>query len=197
MNLRNPRFVAWAVPIACLSTSAILILERNATLGQAVAHAHRIEADLRRASAEDDALRLRRRETQFACAGRSPKEEPTFFTGLRRHAALANVAIVRLRSQSTTLGQDVVRSGPPSAAGAAPVDLTKGVTRVSCQLVLDGSYGDLRRFLVGLDEADRLYTFGEVTWGRAKNAARGGTELALTLNRYLSPAPASQGVPNT
>lgn len=193
MSASRVRFAAWAVPIACFALSAALIAERQIAFTTAVRRAHGLDADLNRAYVDAAALNGLKKESRFAVAPRNAREESVFFTGLRRHAALANVAIVRLRSQSETLGTDHVQSGPAASDPASVEAVTKGVTNISCQLVLDGRYPALRRFLRGLSTADRLYTIGDVSWSRAKN----GTELAFTLHRYLAPAGSSKEAPNS
>lgn len=189
MKLSRVRLAAWAIPIVSFALAAALCVDRHAAFSAAVRRTRALESELSQAYAREDAMGGLKKAARFACAKRSPKEESVFFTGLRRHAALADVTIVRLRSQSETLGDDKgLAGGPPPAATPvgkeSPETVIKGVTRVGCQLVLDGSYPALRRFLQGLWKSDRLYTMSDVTWSRAPS----GTEMTLTLNRYLAPA---------
>lgn len=189
MKLSRVRLAAWAVPIVSFALTTALFIDRQTAFVASVRRTRALESELSEAYAKQDTMDDLKKATRFACAKRSPKEEPVFFAGLRRHAALADVTIVRLRSQAETLGDDKESNGgPPASATPAgketPETVVKGVTRVGCQLVLDGSYPALRRFLQGLWKSDRLYTMSDVTWNRAPN----GTEMTLTLNRYLAPA---------
>ncbi|GEM_PF-1329657 len=193
MRTTRVRIAAWAVPIVSFALATVLIVDRHRAFTDALRRNRRLESDWSRAYTTEDAIDELKRATRFACAERSPKEEAAFFAGLRRHAALADVTIVRLRSQAETLGDNAPSGPPPANADKDSTEtVTKGVTRIGCQLVLDGSYPALRRFVRGLWESDRLYTMSDVAWNRAPN----GTELTLTLNRYLAPQPPSKEAPN-
>ena len=64
---------------------------------------------------------------------------------------------------------------------------------MSCELLLDGTYPALRAFLADVWRSERLLTVSSVSWNRTE----AGSELSMTLGRYVIADPSSAVPPTT
>lgn len=183
MKANRFRIVGWTVSSLCLAGAAGLIANRHAAFVEASRRDVSSALDLQKAREAALAVVHQPHETRFACAIQKSSEETEFITDLRRRAHACGISIARWNSHSEPY-KKAEKTGPP-AEGDATSKLLDGVTKVSCDVALDGSYPALRTFLRGLWEADRLFTVSHVDWSRAEK----GSQLSMTLGRYVVPAP--------
>ncbi|RYG20704.1 hypothetical protein EON82_19930 [bacterium] len=177
------RIGAWVLSSLCLATSMGFIASRHSAFSDAAKRDATADLELQRAREEQDAVRKQPPEKRFAAAPRKPDEETKFITDLRQRAHAVGVTIVRWNSHTTTY--EMPKEGGPPADSAPGRKLLVGYKRVDCDLALEGPYRSLRTFIAGLWEADRLYTMKHVDWNRTEK----GSELSMTVSRYIAPAP--------
>lgn len=195
MNVAHFRIIGWLASGLCLAASTGIILNRQSAFAAANQRASNASMDLEKAHEAEAAVEHQPKEDRYACAVRESSEETRFITDLRQRARLAGVTIVRWSSHATTYEQKT-GDGPPKAEDSAK-KVIEGVTRVQCDLALDGSYQGLRTFLAGLWTADRLFSLSNIDWGRTGKASR----LSMALVRYVAPeeakpasTPSSSGI---
>ncbi|RYG27100.1 hypothetical protein EON82_00670 [bacterium] len=174
MRLEYERILGWGIPIVCILTSALTL---NAKRNEFIeASAQRDEAAVRLASTRQEQLAVasQPQERRFAAVDGDKLEETRFLDDLRSRAAAAGVTVIGWTSQTTTYGME----GETKLTDKS----LAGLSKVSCNLTVGGSYVALRRFIRDLSEADRLFTVSHIDWRRSSNA----TELAMTLGRYVT-----------
>jgi hypothetical protein len=177
------RIGAWLLSCLCLATSMGFIAARHSAFSEAAKKDSSADEELQRAREEQDAVRKQPPEQRFAEAPRVPDEETKFITDLRKRAQAAGAMIVRWNSHATTY--ETPKEGGPPAESGPDRKLLVGITRIDCDLGLDGPYRALRTFIAGLSESDRLFTMKHVDWNRTET----GSELSMTVSRYIAPAP--------
>lgn len=186
MKVDRYRVVAWLVSGFCLAVSAGLLANRHQAFVEAAHRNAQAAADLQKAREDSLAVLQRPHDAHVACAPRTPLEETQFLIDLRSRAHRCGVSIARWSSRSSSYKKD---------AGAAPDPsdrILENVTKVSCDLQLDGPYPALRAFLRDLASTQRLFTVSGVNWNRGETSS----ELAMTIGRYVvSDAPASSTAP--
>jgi hypothetical protein len=177
MTPERVRLVSRLVPGFCLLVSAVLIVSRHSAFTAAARAESRLAADLQTAQEEAEAAKRITREARVTCVPRTPGEETAFLLDMRHRAQACGVSIVRWTSRSTDYAPK---------EGETPTTDQKavlGVTKVSCDIGLAGSYPALRALLTDLGQSDRLLTLSRIEWGRTEK----GSELSMSLSRYLAP----------
>ncbi len=176
------RLFGWLASGLCLAISAGLIVSRHAALVAATAEESHAGADLAKASEAEAAVAHKANDRSFTCAPRATSEETAFITDLRRRARQCGVSISRWSSHATEYTNKDGAADPDKKA-------LEGVTKVNCDLALTGSFASLRAFLADVWSSDRLLNVSHVDWSRAET----GSELSLSLGRYLAPSTAESG----
>ncbi|HEY0866627.1 MAG TPA: hypothetical protein VGE01_04590 [Fimbriimonas sp.] len=182
MNPQLLRILGWAIPVICMAGGSYATYSQYSRLQTAKESQAAAELDRKRA---EDALTLARKQVEEA--GRYAAEPSTDFEGtlfLNDLRLRAQKAGVQIASWKTTTA--------PASAGAGSDEkrakLLEGIDRVSSELVLDGSYQAGRAFVEDLTRTERLYTINSARWNRG---AEGGTQLTITVSRYVMKPSAS------
>lgn len=170
------RLFGWLSSGLCLAIAATLIVSRHGAMMAASAEENRAGAELAQARDAESAATRKPKDRSFTCAPRSTSEETEFLTDLRRRAHTCGVSISRWSSHATDYTNKDGSADPDKKA-------LEGVTKVSCDLALTGSYASLRAFLADVWSSDRLLNVSHVDWSRTD----AGSELSLSLGRYLTP----------
>lgn len=182
MNI-SPRLKGWLLPGISIAIAAIAIFNRHSAFTALSQREVVARHELEEAQAAKKKMEEQPVDGRYAAEERSPTEETKFLDELRNRAKAAGVTIVRWSSHTSTYDKNKA-GGPPSPTQAKDEEAVKGLTKVSCDLAVSGAYPALRRFVAGLSTSPRLYTLSNVDWNRSDT----GSELAMTLGRYLAPA---------
>jgi hypothetical protein len=182
------RILGWLVPSLCILGSARVIYNCNQEFRAATADQLRVHTDLQLAQATKAGVDRQPAGSQFAAATMNPMEETLFLNDLRNRARTTGAIIAKWTSKAT-----IYTDTPTLAYDATTARLLNGITKVDCDLTLTGDYHSVRTLIQGLLGSHRLFTIDNAAWTRADS----GTQLTLSLGRYVSPPAKNATTPST
>ncbi len=184
------RILGWLAPTLCIGVAASIAFVQHRSLQEAQGSLQLAQAAVQEATAAKEQLDAAGDETRYAAAGMGPYEESAFLNDLRSRAAACQVEIRRWDSRFRSFGSET-NDETKDPEEEKRQEKLKGITRISSDLTLAGSYSGVRKFLGGMVASPRLFTLSNVKWSRQDT---GGTELLVTVSRYVEPAKASDAV---
>lgn len=177
------RVAAWFIPIACMTGGSLAIYTQYQRLETAKSAMAQAQVELDQAQSAYLAAQRAEIETRYAAQAETIDEEAAFLRDLRKRAVENGVTIVKWTAVTTPA------SPPPPVTDQKEekkADPLKDIKRVSSDLVMEGPYGSMRKFVQGLLESDRLYTTSNLRWTRSDD---GGTVMSVTIARYTTSRP--------
>ncbi|MFN8221336.1 MAG: hypothetical protein U0S12_14535 [Fimbriimonadales bacterium] len=176
------RVAAWLIPIACMTGGSLAIYTQYQRLETAKSAMAQAQVELDQAQSAYLAAQRAEIETRYAAQAETIDEEAAFLRDLRKRAVENGVTIVKWTAVTTP-------ASPPPVTDQKEekkADPLKDIKRVSSDLVMEGPYGSMRKFVQGLLESDRLYTTSNLRWTRSDD---GGTVMSVTIARYTTSRP--------
>ncbi len=178
MSLERFRVLGWVIPILCTATSGFFIYRENSAFNQASEDRNKARIEAQQALQEQKLIETLPEEKKYATVEASPTEEYTFVTSLRSMAVKCNTKVSSWTSDSS----EQPREGNQKGQQEDP--LMKGIVKISANLLLQGSYSNIRTMISTLETSDRLLTLSNLVWTREANDS---TSLALKVTRYVVP----------
>jgi len=179
----NKRLIGWAVPCLCIAAAGGVVFTKHGQLQQAETQLRVAQEKVEEATKAREALERNGAEVRFAAATQSPYEEASFLNEIRQRAVSCGVVISRWDSRNRSFG-DSAEEAPTDPEEQKRLEKLKGITRISSDLTLIGPYSGIRKFLGETTAQERLYTLSNAKWSRKDE---GGTELLVTVSRYVEP----------
>jgi hypothetical protein len=169
------RLVTLLVPLICLFVAGVVTLYESHRYHQLQAELSRTERQLTDLNRLIKEIERQPPVAILPADVQSPKEQSNFLTLLR---AYADGSHVQLTNWSNT-------------AQAAPTEgekrtLPSDISAIVSAIEITGTYKDARLFLYRLMSAPRLFSMGDMAWGR--NDKWPITSLKFTLTRYVAPS---------
>lgn len=204
------RVLGWALPILAMTGGSFATYSQFTRMK--AAEEARAAADREVDDAGETLAGARRRAQSTKLRASAPAVEGEgvlFLEDLRRRAAATNVKVSSWRGGVAPVAANQApgtpAAPPPPEPGAAPMPedprtaLLARLSRVTSEIVLTGSYRDLRDFLDGFSRSTRLYTISSAEWERAPSDEP-GTVLTMSVSRYVetpAPTPTAPAAPAT
>jgi len=183
------KILGWALPIGCVLIAGAVLFFQHKRLDEAQGQLRKAEDSAIQAAIERDKALRDGQDLRFAAAEKTSLEESQFLNDLRIRAASSGVKLLRWNSRAIEFGGETSSSDTPEEKEKQ--EKLKGIIKIASDLTLQGPYANARRFVGGITASERLYTLGNVRWARSEE---GGTELLLTISRYIQP---NQGLMST
>jgi hypothetical protein len=179
MKADGLRILGWAIPILCMAAAGWIFYKENQEFHEADLAKNQAQRENEVAAREYQQLNEQPPGRRYASVDDVPEEEIAFLTFLRTRCAANKVNFKNWFSITTEYGKD--KSSTPKDEKTAA--LLKGIRKISASLVLVGPYDNLRKLIGEVETSDRLYTLSNLNWLTVKE----GTQLSLTVSRYVSP----------
>ncbi len=184
------RVMSVAAPVLCLGVA----------LGMSsyeMMHLHRLEKQIAETRDENKEARTLLQSIQksgdagFLCTAPDSRQEQVEFVNTIRK--IADTCHVKLTQWAPSA---VSTLGVPDSADEAAKDVLSKVLPTANQIGLNGSYADVRSFLLALQGQDRLVTVTSIKWVRAAKPPE--TAIVMVVTRYIKmPAPVTKPNPNS
>jgi hypothetical protein len=180
----NKRLIGWVVPCLCIAGAGAVVFTQHRKLQEAETQLRLAQAKVEEATKAREALERNSAEVRFAAATQSPYEEAAFLNEIRQRAIRCGVVISRWDSRNRAFGDSAEEQASTDPKELERQEKLKGITRISSDLTLIGPYSGIRKFLGETTAQERLYTLSNARWRRRDE---GGTELLVTVSRYVEP----------
>lgn len=190
MTLDKSRIIGWIIPCLCIGAAGGVIFTQHRSLQESETNLRLAQQSVAEATAAREALEKNGQEFRFAAATQSPYEEAAFLNEIRQRAISSGIQISRWDSRNRNLGTDDAEASEDPEEQKR-LEKLKGITRISSDLTLVGPYNGVRKFLGETTASERLFTLSNAKWSRRDE---GGTELLVTISRYVEPPQAETAI---
>jgi hypothetical protein len=179
------------MPAVSIGLATMVTLNQHRALEGEKVKLQLAQTAVQEAAAARDQIEKAGDETRYAATAMGPFEESAFLTDIRSRAQNCGVQIRRWDSHSKAFGSTPKEEESKDPEEQKREEKLKGIVRISSDLTIAGPYSGVRKFLGGMIASPRLFTLGNVKWTRSES---GGTELVVSVSRYVQPAEASETV---
>jgi hypothetical protein len=156
-----------AAPVVCLGLASWLIFDGQENLSKARAAHGQASTSLATNLGAQSAYSRIHSSSPIVARPESQLEGSTFLDGIRKHAALCDVSILKWSTTEEAFKEPEL----------------SGLKRVSSHVSIVGRYANLFKFLDAMSDSPRFYTLSDVRWARHEQ----GNRLDVSITRYLEP----------